>query len=158
MTVANDVTDSLNYQKLIEQQNQDLNDFSYMISHDLKSPIFTIKGMSTALKEDYSSALGEDGSALLKFISDAANRLERLVSSLLEYSALSIANDEESNVNLEQVVDAVISDCNQQIKEAGAIIERKGNLPQIHGPELRLYQLFQTSSPTQLNIATKVAS
>lgn len=142
MTVANDVTDSLNYQKLIEQQNQDLNDFSYMISHDLKSPIFTIKGMSTALKEDYSSALGEEGNALLKFISDAANRLERLVSSLLEYSALSIANDEESNVNLEQVLNAVLSDCSQQIKDADVIIERKGQLPQIHGPELRLYQVF----------------
>ncbi len=142
MTVAIDVTDTLNYQKQIEEQNQDLNDFSYMISHDLKAPIFTIKGMATALAEDYKDTLGEDGSQLINYILQGASRLEHLVASVLEYSAVSTGTSSEQDIPLALTLNNVMDDFRELINETNAQIILPEDLPIVRGNDVRLYQVF----------------
>lgn len=142
MCLTVDVTESVNSKRQIQEQNQDLSDFSYMISHDLKAPIFTIKGMAVALKEDFGASLGEDGQELLRFILDGADRLEALVSSVIEYSALSTKETRESIVALNSVLDSVQQDFNEQIRITGAKITVEPGLPKVRGDQLRYYQVF----------------
>jgi len=142
MTITIDVTDSINYQKQIEQQNQDLNDFAYMVSHDLKAPIFTIHGMADALRDDYSSALPQDAKDLLIFITDAAKRLDKLVASVLEYSALSNANETQAEVCLNDTINQVLSDYKEQLKPIEAKFTITENLPSIKADPIRVYQVF----------------
>lgn len=142
MGVTIDVTDTLNSQKKIEQQNRDLSDFSYMVSHDLKSPVFTIKGMATALSEDYGPQLNDDARQLLKFILDGAGRLESLVGSILQYTMISSAEHEEREVPLQEVIANVISDLGEQIRERKALVSVSAGLPKVMGHEIQLYQLF----------------
>lgn len=142
MSITIDVTDSINYQKQIELQNQDLNDFAYMVSHDLKAPIFTIHGMADALKDDYASQLPQEAIDLLTFITDAAKRLDTLVASVLEYSALTNTNESQTEVSLIDTIQQVISDYKEQLKTVDAKFHIPEHIPLVKGDAIRFYQLF----------------
>ena len=142
MTVTLDVTASVRYQQRIEEQNRDLNDFTYMVSHDLKAPIFTIKGMATLLMEDYGEEMDDDAKESFTHIIEGANRLEQLVKSVVEYSAVSTKDFEETSVPLNKVIQEVLDDYRGQIENTSATINVPDNLPSVLGEELRMYQVF----------------
>ena len=142
LTVTIDVTAAVTHQRQIEEKNRDLSDFAYMVSHDLKAPIFTIKGMVSALKEDYGEKLGADGTGLLQYIEDAAKRLETLVSSVIEYSALSKKQGRETEVSLNAVLADVMRDQAQLIQDAQAKIRIEADMPSVRGEPIRIYQIF----------------
>jgi signal transduction histidine kinase len=142
LSVSIDVTDTINYQKQIEQQNQDLSDFSFMVSHDLKAPIFTIQGMADALIEDHSSSLDQEAKTLINFILNASHRLDRLVASVLEYSSLSSGGDAIEEVSLDEILEQVMNDLSGQIQAKNAIIKAKSELPYIKGESIRVYQVL----------------
>ncbi len=142
MGVSIDVSDTLNYQKQIEQQNRDLGDFAFMVSHDLKAPIFTIKGMASALLEDYGNAIGADGCSLLNYIADATKRLETLVASVIEYSSVATKELEAENVDLAMALQNVVADQAEAIRERGAKVHIDSDLPPVRGNHVRVYQVF----------------
>jgi PAS domain S-box-containing protein len=142
LSIIIDVTETINYQTQIEQQNQDLSDFAYMVSHDLKAPVFTIQGMADAIKEDHGEALGEEGLQLLQFISNAADRLHRLVGSVIEYSSLNNSSESPESVCLSETMGQVVSDYAQQIKSSGAEIIYPEDLPSVKGEAIRIYQIL----------------
>lgn len=142
LSVSIDVTDSLSYQRQIQEQNKDLNDFTFMVSHDLKAPIFTIKGMAAALKEDHAEALGKDGEELLQYIIEATARLDKLVASVIEYNSVSTKHLECSSVDLEEILSSVQADLSGQIHSLKALLILKTELPAIEANPVRLYQVF----------------
>ena len=142
MGVSIDVSDTLNYQKQIEQQNRDLGDFAFMVSHDLKAPIFTIKGMAAALLEDYGETIGSDGCSLLNYIADATKRLETLVASVIEYSSVATKDLEAENVDLALVLQNVVADQSEAIRERKAKVTVESELPPVRGNHVRVYQVF----------------
>ena len=91
LSIALDVTGAVRYQRQVEEKNRDLQDFTYMVTHDLKAPILTIKGMLGLITEDLKDAMTPELNEPLEHISKAARRLEALVASVLEYSKLSSA-------------------------------------------------------------------
>lgn len=142
LSIIIDVTESINYQTQIEEQNQDLSDFAYMVSHDLKAPVFTIQGMAEAIREDCGENLGEEGLKLLQFISNAADRLHSLVGSVIEYSSLNNSSDSPESVSLSETMDQVISDYAPHIKSAGVEISYSKELPAVRGEAIRIYQVL----------------
>jgi PAS domain S-box-containing protein len=142
LAVTIDVTDSLNYQRQIEDQNRDLSDFTFMVSHDLKAPIFTIRGMAEAIKEDYSPVIGEDGVSCIKHISEAAKRLEQLIASVIYYCSVSTKEMKEQSVDLKKTIQSVIDDLHEQIKQSQAEIIVEGTFPEVNGDEIRIYQVI----------------
>lgn len=142
MSVTIDVTDSLTYQQQIEEQNRDLSDFAYMVSHDLKAPIFTIRGMASAFLEDYEKDLDEEAKELLQYILDAAKRLEDLVASVIEYSSLATKQGQKTEVDLNTVITNVQADLSEMIKSKKAQIQVPESLPFVLGDQVRIYQVF----------------
>lgn len=142
LSVTIDVTESIRQRKQLEQQNQDLSDFSYMVSHDLKAPIFTIKGMVAALQEDYGDKLGEEGGQLLAYITEGAQRLEKLVSSVIEYSAISIKEGTILPVQLKELMHSVMQDLSEQLRITGGKVSLSEALPSVSGDPVRIYQVF----------------
>lgn len=168
MSLSIDVTTNVRYQSFIEEQNQDLSDFAYMVSHDLKAPIFTIKGMANALCEDYGNVLGKEGTSLLDYISEGTNRLEALVASIIEYSSLS-KEVPDTEVNLNIVVSDVLKDLQEQLSSSDARVNIESSLPCVFGPPVRLYQVFSNlignavkyrdpSRPAIITITSKLSS
>ena len=110
LAIILDVTSQVRYQKQVEERTRDLHDISYMISHDLRSPILTIKGMIEVLKQDLTRGKTDSSEETIGFISSAIGRLESLISSVLNYFKLSAQDAENSEFNLKVLVEDTLKD------------------------------------------------
>ncbi len=142
LSVTLDVTGAVRYQRQVEEKNRDLHDFTYMVSHDLKAPIFTIKGMAAVLREDLAATLTPDTTEALDHIAGASRRLETLVASVLEYSRISSQEMAHESVPLAEVFKEIRADFSSLIQSAHATVTVDPHLPWVMGDRLRLYQIF----------------
>jgi PAS domain S-box-containing protein len=142
LSITIDVTGSVLYQKQVEEKNRDLQDLTYMVSHDLKAPIVTIKGMVGVIEEDcIKSTPQELLNEPLGHITKATNRLEKLVSSVLEYSRVSLQDFKDETVDLNEVLQDVLVDHQSAIKNKQVTVEISSTLPKVIGERIRLYQI-----------------
>jgi PAS domain S-box-containing protein len=90
--------------------NQELEAFSYSVSHDLRAPLRTLDGFSNALLEDYNEVLDDQGKNYLKRIRDAAHRMGHLIEDLLTLSRLTRANFTRRQVDLSEIANQVAAE------------------------------------------------
>jgi signal transduction histidine kinase len=98
----------------LENANEELESFSYSVSHDLRAPLRAIDGFSLALVEDYGDRLDEDGADFLNRIRAAAQRMSELIDDLLLLSRASRAPLNVDEVDLSAVADDVV----ERLREA----------------------------------------
>jgi PAS domain S-box-containing protein len=142
LSITLDVTSAVRYQEQVEEKNRDLQDFTYMVTHDLKAPIYTLKGMVNLIEEDYQENLPDDLKEPLAHIHTAARRLEELVTSVLEYSRLTSLEFSADAIALGPVCDEVKADYEAQLSECQGTLRVEPPLPQIIGEKTRIYQVF----------------
>lgn len=94
----------------MEKLDQELEAFSYSISHDLRAPLRSIDGYSRILQEDYTAKLDDEGKRVLNVIMNNARRMGALIDDLLEYGRLGRKNIHRSNVNMAGIVRNVIDE------------------------------------------------
>ena len=87
----------------LEAANQELDSFSYSISHDLRAPLRTLDGFSHALLEDYENILDDEAKQHLKRIRLASQHMANLIDELLELSRLSRSQLNRSQIDLLQM-------------------------------------------------------
>jgi signal transduction histidine kinase len=90
--------------------NEELNAFSWSVSHDLRAPLRTVDGFARILEEDYSDKLDAEGRRLLGVVRDGSRKMTRLIDDLLDFSRLGRAPVVTHAASLEQLVRAVIED------------------------------------------------
>lgn len=98
-------------EKQAELQNayNDLDKFSYIASHDLKSPLNNIISLTHLLKDDYGNLLNEEGNEYIKFLNDSAYQLSDLVNGILHYSKSSqLLLEDKEYINVTQLIQEVI--------------------------------------------------
>lgn len=124
----------------LELRNHELQQFSWVVSHDLKEPLRKIEIFIKLIRENY---LKEDVKALdyVNRTINASERMNKLITDLLEYSRLS-SNVVPAKANLNNILGEVLSDFDYLIEEKNAII-KVGDLPIISGIASQLRQLFQ---------------
>jgi PAS domain S-box-containing protein len=142
LSITIDVTAQVINQLQIEERNKDLNEFTYMLSHDLKSPILTITGMLGLLEGDDSVTQSRQLSEPIAYIRKATNRLQELVNGVLELARITAAERSLEPVPLDEVVREVLDDHQLQITESCAQITKIEELPVVLGNKTQLYQVF----------------
>jgi signal transduction histidine kinase/CHASE3 domain sensor protein len=80
--------------------NQELESFSYSVSHDLRAPLRSISGFSQALLEDYADALDAEGKQYLQHVVGSANDMGQLIDDLLHLARVARADVEYEDVDL----------------------------------------------------------
>ncbi len=127
--------------KAIEVKNQELEQFVYIASHDLKEPLVTISGLIELLKEDYANALDGEGNKVLGYIGDSSIRMRNLIDGLLEYSKLG-ESKAFTSIDCNVLLDTLKVDLSNVIERTKATVIGK-ELPNVEGLELELRLLFQ---------------
>lgn len=125
----------------LEEINQELEAFSYSISHDLKAPLRAIQGFAIALQEDYGENLDDLGREYTQRLAASAQQMERLIQDLLAYSRLSRTESQKQPVNLILVVAKAIEELDSQITEAQAEITVEHPLSNMFGNRTILLQI-----------------
>lgn len=89
--------------------NNELESFAYSVSHDLRAPLRSINGFSSALLEDYYDQLDDTGKEYLERLITASDRMGRLIEALLQLSRLSRSDMTKQQVNLSELVNFAIN-------------------------------------------------
>lgn len=90
--------------------NQELEAFSYSVSHDLRAPLRTIDGFSLALSEDYADKLDEAGRDYITRVRGGVQRMGTLIDSLLQLSRVTRSDLQSERVDLSQVATLVFGE------------------------------------------------
>ena len=128
----------------LRRTNQDLQQFSYAASHDLKEPLRTVSNYLQLIRGRYSGkVLDEEAGQLFDVAVAGAQRMHALVEALLEYSrAGEVADATLEPVPVGKVVGNVITNLQSAISEAGADV-LLGPLPVVTANPLYLTQVFE---------------
>jgi signal transduction histidine kinase len=94
----------------LEQTLAQMEEFTYSISHDLRAPARIIRGMSEAALEDFGATMQPELRNFVERTLHSAQRMERLVSDILDYSRVARNEVRLAPVSLEKLVPAIIAD------------------------------------------------
>ena len=125
----------------LARSNEDLVQFAYVASHDLKEPLRMVTSFTSLLKDRYQKQLDAKANEYIDFATDAASRMSRLIDDLLAYSRVGRGVAVEA-VDATAIVDAVVKDLGASIAESGALVACDP-LPTVKASALELTQLFQ---------------
>ena len=142
ISITIDVTAHVMNQLQVEERNKDLNEFTYMLSHDLKAPILTVAGMLGILEEDDTIKNNPQLAEPLTYIRKATKRLQDLVSGVLELARISAADRSLEPIPLRDVMTEVLEEHRLQIQQSDAKITTVEELPIVLGNRTQLYQVF----------------
>lgn len=142
LSITIDVTAHVMNQLQVEERNKDLNEFTYMLSHDLKAPILTVSGMLGILEEEDAIRNNPQLAEPLTYIRKATKRLQDLVSGVLELARISAAERSLEPIPLRDVIKEVLEDQQLQIQQSEAKITTVEELPIVLGNKTQLYQVF----------------
>ncbi|KMQ51206.1 Sensory box histidine kinase [Chitinispirillum alkaliphilum] len=136
------------YAEEVKLTNRELEAFSYSVSHDLRNPLSTVRGYAALLTENCSNALDSEGRGFLDMISMGLNKMEDLISDLLNLSKISARDLNTSEIDLTQLAKEITEELfkeepsrNMEIKiEEGMRLTADPNLLRIG-----LYNLLSNS-------------
>ncbi len=126
----------------LENRNAELERFTYTVSHDLKSPLVTIKGFLGLLQQDLADG-DEDGITRdIEHISRAADKMGRLLAELLELSRIGRSMNPPEDVDLTALVPEAVELVAGAIAERGVTVAIHPSMPQAHGDRVRLLEVY----------------
>jgi PAS domain S-box-containing protein len=126
----------------LRRSNRELEEFAYIVAHDLKAPLVSLKGMMSILVEDYASQLDEQATLYIDRITANASKMEHLLSDLLELSRIGRVDADVEAVDLRSVVQEVLDQLDQMLVQRGATVTGADTLPVVAANRAHLLQLF----------------
>jgi PAS domain S-box-containing protein len=126
----------------LQRSNGELAQFAYVASHDLKEPLRKVSSFCQLIKDRYGEKLDSDGRRYIDFAVDGAQRMQSLITDLLELSQVSSSDRPPSPVNAGAALDAALDNLGAAIEEGGAEVSH-GPLPIVMADATQLTQLFQ---------------
>jgi signal transduction histidine kinase len=124
----------------LENINKELQDFAYIVSHDLKAPLRAIDSLANWILADYADKFDNDGKEQMNMLLSRVKRMRDLIDGVLQYSRVGRVREEKVNMNLNLVIKDVIEmlAAPENIK-----IEIESTFPTIKFEPTRIAQVFQ---------------
>jgi PAS domain S-box-containing protein len=127
----------------LTRSNQELDDFAYIASHDLKEPLRGIANYATFLIEDYADKLDDDGRAKLHTLQRLAARLDTLLDSLLEFSRVGRVELAFRETDLNDLVAQVVDSLRITLQQRGIDVRIPQPLPSVQCDRVRMAEVFR---------------
>lgn len=126
----------------LERSNVELQQFAYIASHDLQTPLRGISGFAQLLKEDYQGRLDASADTYIERIVVEVKRLKTLINDLLTYSRVESRARPFESTDLGRVFDEVVAILESSISDSRGVVTR-GDLPLVAGDASQLVPLLQ---------------
>ena len=124
----------------MEEINQELRAFAYIVSHDLKAPLRGIRTIVEWISQDYAEKLDENGKEQLQLLSGRVEKMQNLIDGILQYSRIGRSEEDLVEINLNELLPGII-DLIAPPENIKITIE--GKLPSIVCEETKIRQVFQ---------------
>jgi len=126
----------------LERSNNELEEFNYVVAHDLKAPLRTMASFVQLLERKDGDRLSEEGKEYVGYVNSGAKRLQEVIADLLTFAGVNKTDNQTESVNLNEVVSEVLDHLQGVIRSKNVIIE-KDELPVIQGQFSQMLQVFQ---------------
>jgi PAS domain S-box-containing protein len=139
----------LNYEleqavRKLEETNQEMKNFTYIASHDLREPLRKISAFGVILRKSLTDKIDGDDAENLNFMIDGATRMSKMIEGLLAYSRVSTKTHLAEKVNLNAIVEQLGQlELSVAIEEKKAIIDVPQPLPEVEVDPVQIRQLMQ---------------
>jgi PAS domain S-box-containing protein len=140
--VLTDLTQRKQAEEELIRSNQDLQQFSYVTSHDLQEPLRNVASCLQMLEKKYKNKLDADADKLINYAVESSVRMKSLILDLLAYSRVATKGKLPERIDCEQVLDQTVTNLRSAISESGAVITRDP-LPMIRADDTQMLQVFQ---------------
>lgn len=126
----------------LERSNQELDDFAYIASHDLKEPLRGISSFTSFIMQDYGDKLDDAGRSKLETLKKLCSRLEDFIDNLLRYSRVGRTELSIKETDLNIVVNEISDRLKIRLDENKINIKMKKPLPNIKCDRIRVGEIF----------------
>jgi light-regulated signal transduction histidine kinase (bacteriophytochrome) len=135
------------------RSNQELDDFAYIASHDLKEPLRGIHNYATFLVEDYADKLDEEGRSKLETLKLLTQRMENFIDSLLEFSRVGRLDLALGQTDLNVILAEVLDSLHITLQERHVEARIPRPLPTVRCDRVRIGEVFRNliSNATKYN-------
>lgn len=140
----------------LEEKIREMDDFTHVVSHDLKEPLRGIEAFSGFLMEDYAPHLDEQGKRYLNFLKQSAVRMKDLIHDLLTLASLSRKDPILQMVDLNQVLSDVQQDLAFSIQQKKAQIEIRSLLPTLSCDPTQIREVFKNLLSNAIKFNTAI--
>ena len=127
----------------IAARNKELDDFTYVVSHDLKEPLISVEGYAKILKQQISAESDPSTFEYIGSIIASCSHMKGLIDDLLQLSRVSRVSEEMVPVDLGELVAQVLSEMQFFIKERKAIVDVQQPMPVVRGVGTHLKIVFR---------------
>ena len=124
----------------MEEVNQELTNYAYVISHDMKAPLRAVSSLAEWIYQDYSEVLDKEGKGMLELIQKRVRRMHKMIDGLLTYSRIGHDNLEKEDIAVQPLIEDVI-DALSQVDGAFVCLDVFAVTVKYH--RISLLQIFQ---------------
>jgi PAS domain S-box-containing protein len=126
----------------LSQRNRELDEFVYVVSHDLQEPLRTLIAFSDFLLKDYGDKLEAEGQEFVRYLVDASRRMRAMIYGMLNLARAGKVIGENTWVNLDEMLPVIKTDLGELLRSRGAVLRIAGRLPLVWGDRDRIAQLL----------------
>jgi signal transduction histidine kinase len=126
----------------LARSNDDLREFAYAISHDLKEPLRVIDGFVKLLAKRYKGKLSSDADNFMEYIVDGVKRMQLMIKDLLDYSLVGTQVKDLELIDSPRIIEQALLNLRTAVEESGAEVTFDP-LPKVMADASQLTRLFQ---------------
>jgi signal transduction histidine kinase len=128
------------FQQELEGMNKELQEFSYIVSHDLKAPLRSIKNLAEWIAEDATDKLDDENRENLELLQSRVLQMEDLINGILNYSRITRCHEELTETNLSDMINEIVGLINPPSHISVTVASE---MPTVVIEKTRMRQVFQ---------------
>lgn len=136
----------------LKHQNEQLNDYAHLVSHDLKSSLRNLSALLAWVKEDCSEKIGEESVGNLNLMEAKIEKMDKFLEDIINYSEIGATSLKTTTIDLNKTITKIMESIH--IPQNISIVV-KGDLPVLKGDARRLRQVFQNLISNAINFNDK---